>query len=294
MTLFSRTLPNAFSRIPLRLGQGAGLWLDVESGHLCWNLTEIVQQRPIEARSVTDSHVRVPLPREVADALVARLPAHHDAQTLADLFPPCLAPLGVRVKKFLRSVALTSHRPTAKRLSNSMGRFVLAISRDETIASIIGIDFTLGTSANFNYSVIAGERVIDSVRKIYQALGFSGTVCDALLPTVGSALAPSHNLAAALIVGSMTRIAREIDGVPRRCSARALFRQHNAISTLTYLIVFFVSGHRPTIEATLTGNGIDHHSGLFLQTDKRTSPYHESRVGVLPATIRHLLRPGQS
>lgn len=289
MTLFSRVLPNAFHRIPLGLGDGAGLWLDVENGQIGWNLTEIVQKRPIEARDVTDRFVRIPLPREVADALIARHRRICDARSLAELFPPSTSALGVRVKRFLRSVALTSHRPTAKRLSNSWGRFVLAISCDEMLASVMGVDFTLGATANLNYSVIRGEKVCAVATMSYQRLGFSGHLSTAPLPDVGSVLAPPHDVAANLVRKSMSRIAAEIQQLPRRCAQRTLFRTHNVIGINTFLIAFFVSGHRPTIEATLTGTRIDLGSGFFLQTDKRTSPYHEARPGIFPQTVRQLL-----
>ena len=288
ITLFIRVAPSAFPRIPLAVGEGAGLWLDPELGCIGWNLDELVASHTAEnhfVRTANDRYVLIPLPIEVATELLRRMRARPLASTIADLFEDADG-LHKRAKAFLRELTLTSHRPSLTRLAASWGRYVLSHCADEGYAAAIGIDFTLGTSANFNYLLLRGRRIQAVLRACYAAIGLSGRCADTEIADVGSMRLPLSTDAERFIRKALSDINDAIVGLPRNCGRERLLATHNQVAGSFYALFRFVTGGRSLAEETVARSRIHPASGIVLLIDKRVSAYHACRPCLLPPTAR--------
>lgn len=293
LTLFTRILPSGFGRLPISADGGAGIWVDVAAGHVCWNLDEVIsshhKEKPFQ-RSSHDRFVRIPLPGEVANDLRTRLAKVVKARTVDQLFALNMESLAKATKSMLRRLALSSHRPTLTRLSRTWSRYILALCQDEVYAAAIGIDFTIGTSANFNYAMLLGKRLLKILPEAYKRIGLSGELPTGLLGDVGSLWLPDVHQVASFVESALNGVARIIRGLPKRTSKRAIQTAHNEVSVKLYAVFMLLSGSRPLSEETITRSRIDCITGVGIKTDKRTAPYHERRPVCLAPTLRAWLQ----
>ncbi len=292
LTLLTRVMPQHFDRVPLHADEGAGLWIDLERGYVCWNLDEILSSHKKDKpflRSADDRYILIPLPLEILRELRCRFQPG-GKRTLASLFPGKAKRLGVTTKRFLRGLSITSHRPTLSRLSYSWARYVLTLCRDEVYASALGIDFTVGTPSNFNYVTLRGERIRAILSDAYRRVGFSGELGGEDLPDLQSRRLPAQEKVAALVEHSLRTIADVIAGFPKRAAIARLKAAHNQIALALYGVFKLVTGGRALKEETVTYSRLDLASGLTELCDKRTAPYHERRVICLPPTLRQWTR----
>ena len=292
LTLLTRVMPQHFDRVPLHADEGAGLWIDLEHGYVCWNLDEILASHKKDKpflRSADDRYILIPLPLEILRELRRRFQPG-SKRTLASLFPGKAKRLGVTTKRFLRGLSITSHRPTLSRLSDSWARYVLTLCRDEVYASALGIDFTVGTPSNFNYATLRGERIRAILSDAYKRVGFSGELGCEDLCDIQSRRLPAQERVAALVEHSLRTMADVIAGFPKRASVARLKAAHNEIVLALYGVFKLVTGGRALKEETVTYSRIDLTSGLTELCDKRTAPYHERRVICMPPTLRQWMR----
>lgn len=292
LTLHLGVMPSSFRQVPLTLESGAGIRINLADGCIEWNLDEVIGRngpdKPFD-RSPSDRYVQVPLPSEIVVELRKRQ-QQTSGKALADLFGPESEDLGRATKSMLREVSLTSHRPTLKRLSRSWGRYILSRTGDETYASAIGIDFTLGTTANFNYCLLRAARIRSIVGDCYRRIGLSGKCGGGLLSDIGSLRLIPHSTAGNFIRASLAEVRTAMTDLPRRCTIERVHDAHNAVAKNLYAVLKFVLAGRSLEEETLTRQCLDLDTGLCLVTDKRTAPYHEHRLGCLPPTLRAWLR----
>ena len=288
LTLFTRVMPSAFSRIPIVRTENSGLWINTHEGHVCWNLDEAIGSNTADGiyeRSFNDRFVAIPLPIEVAQELVRRVSIYPGAMTLDRLFSNPTQTLGRSTKAFLRSIALSSHRPTLTRLSKTWARYLLSFCRDEAYASAIGIDFTIGTSANFNYVMLRGKRIHAIVQEGYRRIGLSGSLAADTIQDVGSLRLPDPVSAKNIVTVLANEIIRHIKKVPKRCAIDHVIAEHNEVAIRFYTVFKLLSASRPLTRETVTRSRIDTCSGIAIVTDKRTSPYHERRPVALCPTL---------
>lgn len=293
LTLFTRVLPSGFSRLPISASSVAGIWVDVAAGHVCWNLDEVISSHPHEKpfqRSTADRLVRIPLPLEVANDLRIRLAKVVEAQTIDQLFGRDSSSLTKSTKSMLRRLALSSHRPTLKRLSRTWARYILALCQDEAYASAIGVDFTIGTNANFNYVMLRGKRVMEVLEDAYRRIGFSGQLPMEELEDVGSLSLPGIDQVASFVEVALNDVARTIQDLPRRTSKPTIEAVHNYVAVRLYAVLMLLIGGRSLAEETITRSKIDLTTGIGTRTDKRTAPYHERRLVFLAPTMRAWLQ----
>ncbi|MCX7176061.1 MAG: hypothetical protein NT159_19480 [Proteobacteria bacterium] len=291
MTLFSRVLPSNFSRIPLSSTGGAGLWLDLKSGVLCWNLDEVIASdsgRPF-LRSADDRYVYVALPLELVVELRRRAEAADHPQSVADLFQLSAKHLAKRTKAMLWNLKLSSHRPTLTHLSNSWGPFLLSRFGDEAYAAAAGIKFTIGTSANFNYVRLRGSRLSWLVASAYRQVGLSGNLPVQTIPDVGSLWLPDEARVASFIETTFRNVDHLVRALPKHITKKRLMDVHNQVAVGIYSVLKPMLAGRELSEETIARSRVDPSSGAVIITDKRTARYHERRLVCLPLILRRWL-----
>ena len=288
LTLFTRCMPQHFDRIPLSATFGAGIWVNLTQGCICWNLDEAISRRKSEKPFLRESgnrYFRIPLPAEVSADLRSRAEARGPVSTLADLLEDRGTSLGTKTKRLLRSLALTSHRPTLSRLADSWSRYLLHECRDEAYAAALGMDFTIGSRSNFNYVMFRGSRVAQILDSAYKNIGFSGGVTPGGLPDMGSRRLPCSTVVSELIRNLLHTVRDVIVELPNRTDLITLMAAHNQISTYLYVVFKFISASRVLAEEVLTFLRVDWRTGVAQITDKRFSPFHEWRYILLPETL---------
>lgn len=292
LALLIRVMPHHFDRVPLHADDGAGLWIDLDRGYVCWNLDEVLASHKKDKpflRSADDRYILIPLPLELLRELRRRFQQGRN-RSLASLFRGQAKRLGVTTKRFLRGLSITSHRPTLSRLSDSWARYILTLCQDEVYASALGIDFTVGTPSNFNYATLRGERIHSILSDAYRRVGFSGELGCEDVPDIQSRRLPAQEKVAAFVETSLRTVEEVIAGFPKRASVSRLKAAHNQIALALYGVFKLVSGGRALREETVTFSRVDLLSGLTELCDKRTAPYHECRVICLPPTLRQWMR----
>jgi hypothetical protein len=160
---------------------------------------------------------------------------------------------------------------------------------DEAYAAAIGIDFTLGTSANFNYFTMRGARLADILSKAYQSIGFAGQISAITIEDIGSLRLPDVGSVSAFLTDALAEASNQIRLLPKRAKKKKLFAAHNKAVTRIYAVLKFLLGGRELTEETIARSRIDPASGATVNTDKRTAPYHERRLAWLCATLRNWL-----
>jgi len=292
LTLLTRVMPQHFDRVPLHIDGGAGVWIDLERGHLCWNLNEILASHKRDKpflRSPDDRYVLIPLPTEILEKLRHRFrPEAH--LTLASLFPGQKKRLGVSTKRFLRGLSISSHHATLSRLSDSWARYLLTLCRDEIYASALGMDFTVGTVSNFNYVTLSGQRIHSILSDAYRRSGLSGKLGCANIPDIQSRRLPAQEKISALVEHSLRTVGDLITSFPKRATVKRLKAAHNEIAVALYGVFKLATGGRALTEETVTFSKMDLTSGLTELCDKRIAPYHERRTICLPPTLRQWMR----
>lgn len=288
LTMFTRVLPSGYSQVPLSANDGAGLWIDVAAGLVCWNLDEVIAGNDDEPykRSSKDRYVSIPLPHEVGEDLRRRAAIVGAPESLRQLFSRDLEGLAKSTGVMLRALALTSHRPTLTHLSNTWARFVLSICNDEGYASAAGIDFTVGTSANFNYLMLLGSRMSEILRTAYQQIGLSGELAAEVVPDIGSLWLPDSVQVAGFLHAALSEAGQLIRSLPKRANKKKLLSTHNKIAVRVYAVLKFLVAGRELIEETITRSRIDPVAGCLICTDKRIAPYHERRPVCVPDLVR--------
>lgn len=288
LTTLTRVLPSRFSRVPLSADDGAGLWLDVKAGLVCWNLDEVVagnkNGEPFN-RSCKDRYASIPLPREVARDLQRRATMAGSAEFLHQLFSGDMERLTKTTGAMLRKLALTSHRPTLTHLSYAWARFVLSICNDEVYASVIGIDFTVGTAANLNYVTLRSARMGKILKTVYQQIGLSGELATETAPEFGSLWLPDLDQVVAFLRTALGETSQLIHCLPKRVTKKRLLTTHNKIAAHLYGVLKLMLAGRNLTEETITRSKIDLATGWVVISDKRISPYHERRIVRLPELL---------
>ena len=285
LALFAGLLPSSYHRVPIGNDPKTPFSLCASGHGVRFNLNKVIghvdatQAHPEES---SDRFVKILFPDEVAQLIAERIRRHPSANFLDQLFDTPVAQLKQATRKFLRRISLSSHRPTLTRLARTWGRYVLSVCRDEAYASIISIDFTIGTTANFNYLTLLGARLQAILRKCYRKIGYSGELPAEDMPDVKSLRLPSENSVESLIADLTTETTKLFAQIPKRCPTAKLVETHNQISINIYVLFKFGSGSRPLEEETVTSSQLDLDREIGAISDKRVSPYHQSRPVVLP------------
>ncbi|QEL66529.1 hypothetical protein OTERR_30530 [Oryzomicrobium terrae] len=291
LTLLTRVMPGRYHDLPLQKTLSPAIWLDLEGGGFEWNLSQVITSHNGEEGyqpQPEDIYFHVPLPLcLIEDLRQLRQPEY---QSVGDFFGDRIDDIARNTKRLLRELAGTSHRPTLTRLSHSWGRYLLHLCRDEAYASALSLDFTLGTTANFNYTRLQGKRVLHILQSVYDRLGLGSHARKGELPDVGSQRATRGEQHRALLLNCTQTIHTHYQQLSKRASYNELLGCHNQIALHTYALTKFVLGTRAQQEECLTAERVDLPHALMLVSDKRTSHYHLERlIGIPPWPLGYLV-----
>lgn len=287
VSTFVHARPNQFKLLPLARQGSAPVWLDFETGHLCWVIESVVSRKKYLKSGAAQSMslrppLRVPLPLEVVRALRELYATTPFATVLGELFSCTVEDLDRATKKYLKSISTTSHRLTVDRLSSSYGRFILSMCQDETLAAALSLDFTLGTPANFNYWPLRARRITEVATAAYLKLGFSGEIVSAPLTDTGSLYVHSRGAVASLLMQQLNAATDAFARVHNKSSDAELIKAHNVIAPAIFAFLLVVTQHRKTQDASFAMHTIDLALAIALIGDKRVAPYHFIRLVPLP------------
>jgi hypothetical protein len=293
LAISTRTRPQAYRSIPITESTEHSMWIDLESGHICWKLEAVIDRkrwRKIRSEPKGRPPVRIPLPVEVSSRLHALFSTNPLAKNLGDFFGGNLSKLEGLSKKYLKKVSLNSHRLTLGRLASSFARYLVYTSQDEAYASLLGIDFRIGTPSNLNYCSFRANRVNSILREAYSRLGLSGKIGVPVTADVGSRFLGAMLKVDAILKDSLEEAFAVYGSVKHKHDAASIAEAHNVISNAVLRAACVVTGHRESDNHSFGHHTIDIKAGLALISDKLVSPYHQARLVPIPAVIAEWLK----
>lgn len=289
LTLLTRARPKYFDQVPIGTDSPASIWLDLQAGHICWR-SEIVMDSDSfceKEREYRLMPLRIPLPAELATALLELARERGHVNTLADLFEFTPEELDSRVAHFLHISSVTSHRWTLGRIRNTWGRFLISVCHDETYSSALSLDLSLGTTASFNYCTFSASRINEIVSQAYQSVGLSGDVLQSALVDVLPIVPVAAPDVDRTLVDALQSAANAFESVRHRYDEASLKRAHNTISISLLTVLCIVTGHRSRNNHSFARHTMDLNLLLALIADKVSPnlPYCAVRLVPIPSVI---------
>lgn len=279
--LHLKVQPSQFHQLTITGNTAQGYGITWGGKAICLELNRITGEST-NAETTDIRFVFIPLPEEFHQRIQARLVTHPEAKTYDQLFDVPMKELHLKARAMLRSISISSHRVTLTRLTRTRGRYVLDFCRDEAYSALIGLDFLLGTTANFNYLTIRGDRLKSILRECYQRIGYSGVLATDDIPDVPSPHLPNAQQVTTLLTRLTTELATTIASFPKHCRIENLIAAHSRVTANIYALIKFLNASRPLEIETLTRSQLDLNEAIAGISDKRVSPYHELRAVSLP------------
>ena len=288
IAVFTRLRPKAFGSLPLSWNKSASLWLDMNSGHLCWQLEAAIDRKRWLLREenwIGRSPIRIPLPKELTDRLEKMLTIIPSASTLGDLFGGHLTSLETLTRKYVKDISTTSHRVTLGRLRSSHGRYLLSQCNDEAYACVLGLDFRLGTTSSANYCTFKSSKVNTILKVAYLQLGLSGNVAVPVEVDIGSRFIGKIDAVDRIISKSLNEALSAFSRVIDRHDFASLAAAHGTISRSILRVLCIVTQHRESSRHSFAHHTIDLERMLALISDKDISPYLHTRIVPIPEMV---------
>lgn len=186
--------PKLALTVPLQAN--GDLWLSLGDGCGYWSLEQVIERHPppddIAALGYNPrSSIRLPLAK-VVSAFLLRLEASDRAETVGDLlFPEGSDGVSTEVEEYLKEIAPdTTHQPHPSRVTYSLGRLLLQITGQDTVAALGSLDLVLAGAEQLNYLCIHESKIIDAIFKANRFLGLGDSVEINDSEWVGSPLRP--------------------------------------------------------------------------------------------------------
>lgn len=281
LTLLLRCRPRRFSQIGLKHTDKYSAWLDIYQGCYVWDLNKLTQIK--EESGAKRSHIKIPLPVQLIDFLKQLFKANPNAESLSDLFGS-LEALDNECQEYLKTKSLTSHRPTLGRFEESYGKYAATKTNDETYAAAIGLDFSLGVTSNFNYTVITGVKLTAILGEIYQKLGFESYA----MPEIMDVAAPNA-IEATQVEKLIIQLTKNIDDafsmLAKNVTPKNLYSFHNSFAENMLCLAAVTTGHRSADEYGYFAHTIDIFNKICLVSDKRVNDYQWGRLVPLASVV---------
>ena len=283
LTFLLHCRPERFRLIAIHSTPDTTAWLDIYGGTFCWSLSALIESNNKAKEDKTT--VCISLPDEILHHLRRLYLLNGEAsKNLGELFNCDTKALDKECKRYLQGKSLTSHRSTLSRLESSYSRYVLSHTDDEVIAAAIGLDFCIGTTSNFNYCVIRGNKLTQVLESVYKNLGFSAQI--SVMPNdVGSKIGlicdKVWELAESLSKGAYDIIST----LPKNLTFQSIQEKHNNLSLAIGSLLVIFTGHRAAEAYTYSSHTVDLERKLCLVCDKRMNDYQRLRLVPIPTFI---------
>ena len=262
------------------------LWLDVDSGHIHWNLNKIVKRKSVETEPTEIGYepsyiVRLPLPKVLAFALKRQkenrdstnsvyellFPRHHDRNDLLSAY-----------ESFLKLDDKGSHCPRPSRFSYSFGRCILSCTGQDVVAALTSMDFTLAAPGQLHYICIKENLLFEAIAKTYEFLTLGPIVDSSDSKYIGSPL----RLPDVSIADGCRRIMRKLTDLTHCISPRMDLQKFvdifNALVLCLLSIFVFLTAHRGTRLSRLTYAALYASLEFLLLSDKESNDYSSYRI----------------
>lgn len=262
------------------------LWLDVDSGLLCWNLNRVVQRNPPDptllARSYhPSSMIRLPLPVLLVSNLKRLKLFRGEASKVDDLLflaEPDKGKLLRRYEQFLKLGDLTSHGPRPSRFAYSFGRCVLKQTGQDVVAALISFDFALAAPGQLHYACLNESVLFDAIDEAYDFLGLGGSARPETSNYIGSPLRPRDEV----IVDGWREVLEETNRLKSTITPRMeigdFISAFNKLSSHHLGAITFLTGHRGTRLERLTYPMLFSSLEFLSVSDKKSSEYSAYRI----------------
>lgn len=283
LTFFLHCRPERFRLIDTHSSPDATAWLDIHEGTFCWSLSALIESNNKAPEDKTS--VCIPLPYEILHHLRWLYLQNGEASNnLGELFNCDTKALDKECKRYLRGKSLTSHLPRLSRLETSYSRYVLSHTNDEVYAAAVGLDFCIGTTSNFNYCVIRGNRLTQVLQSVYKNLGFTEQIL--VTPDdVGSAVSLICDQVWELVESISNRAYDVILKLPRNLTFQNVQETHNNLALAVGALLVIFTGHRAAEAYTFSSHTVDLERKLCLICDKRVTDYQQIRLVPIPTLI---------
>ena len=288
-----RTRPKEYKAVPLCDIASYSLWVDLESGHVVWKMEAAIdRQRWLKNRCALGSReqARIPLPVEISSRLQSLRKANLLATNLGELFGGRLSELDASTKRYLKNRSRCNHRLTLGRLSSSLARYLLNICKDEAYASVLGLDFRIGTPSNVNYASLRAGRINLLLRETYSKLGLSGEIVHPVSRDFGSRFLGAMSYIDKILKDSLQEALTTYHKVKKKHDHSSIATAHTTISSSILRAMCICTGHRESDNHSFSFHTMDLDIGLALISDKAVSPYHRARIVPVPSIMVEWLR----
>ena len=283
LTFLLHCRPERFKFIGLNPTSEATAWLDVNKGAFYWTLNAVIEKNKKDSKNKTN--ICIPLPAEVVAYLRQFYHQHHGIPTsLDDLFDYDPKRLDAECKQYLRNKSLSSHRQTLSRLESSYSRYLLSHTNDEVYAAAIGLDFCIGTTSNFNYCLIQGNKLTQVLQSVYRKIGFSEQLLvspNNVRPGIGL----NYEIVWELLESLSVEAHQIISTAPKNLMYQNIVETHNKLALTIGSMVVIFTGHRAAEAYTFSAHTIDLERKLCLICDKRVNDYQTVRLVSIPSLI---------
>ena len=267
--------------LALSLVENGDLWVDLDMGAACWSLAQIVDRNPPESWIVEAGYrpteiVRLPMAVVLHEALLALRLSNPSASRLGELlFPNATScdEMLTRYEKFLRADDRTSHGTFPSRFAYSLGRLVLHITGQDTIAALASLDFALVGASQLDYLCVHEDILLRAIEQGNEFLELGPTVQLRDRRWLGSPFRPRSEV----ITSSWTRMVEESERLKRaassRCGLSDFLAAFNRLAELNLVATTFLMAHRGTRLPRLNFTALYHCSLMVLASDKEISSF---------------------
>ena len=273
--------PARWSLVRLKFSPGHNVWLDLDSGCLCWNRLALIKGlKSKEIPSLKDIFC-IPLPSELIMELKIMI-QRKSVEKVGQLFETDLYELQNGIQQFVNSYSDSAHKPHLGRLITSSAGYIYSLCGDDAYTACISLSFSLSSQSTFYYFSADPARVNAICEELYSNIGYQHGIFKPIENRAGSQLATSDKTLFTLMREQLHIAEASFNEFSVKIPYTDLVRCHNKIAVALMTTVASVLGLRPADEYSICSHTTDLESRLILITDKASSPYLSVRLLPIP------------
>lgn len=278
-----------FNLIHFEYSAGHNVWIDLTTGHLCWNRIPLTKGLDNQEIPSTSDVFRIPLPSELVVEIQVKA-ATKKATKLGEIFNTPIRELKKAARRHVFEHSVSSHTPTLTRLAKATGRFYYHLCHDDAYSAAISLDFSVSTQSTFSYFSADPQRLNEIARNAYAEVGYEQKLYNEVTSFSGSQLFKQKADLANLLNQELTKAKDSFNKLHARSGLSQLIDTHHRIvdgvATLSVALLALRKAH----EFSLCAHTIDLEAGLVLVTDKASNQYLSVRLLPIPELLTKWLK----